>query len=639
MKSTWFAAVASLLMMPQATVWAETAFVDVTATSGLGFVCAFGESIDGSIIQEMMFLNMGNGAAVGDYDDDGDLDVYVCGQWGDTNVLFRNELDLGSKTFTNVTPPTLADQGMSRLAFFADMDGDGLRDLVLVNDGIAPGAGPESTSQIWQGNGDGTFVSVTAGSGFAPDGMLHCGAAITDYDGDGDLDIYTTNWSMYGSAGPAQFPGSNRLFRNNGSFLFSDVTALSGLGVLAIDSFTPIFTDFDADLDQDIFVAIDHRKDRFYRRVGNFFSDVSAVVGVDHIGNDMGVAAADFDDDDDLDLYATNISDDDGIMGLGYGNVLYINQLTESGAATFVNEAASRGVEQTYWGWGTVFIDADNDTDLDIVAGTGFDTYVEFAVGPGSPVYQTPTVYLENDGTGHFTRVTPVGLEDGDDSRAVIAFDYDRDGDEDLLVTNINQSCRLYENVSTDQGHWLHVRLGPDADAAGAVVYATIGDRTLRRDVLFARSYVAGFPLEAHFGLGAATTVDELRVRWVDGSEDIYVDVSADQLLSFQRGLLAVDAPTSGAPVAVAAPHPNPTRTGTSFAYRVDVATRLEITIHDARGRLVRRIATTVDAGTGSIHWDGRLASGSAVLPGVYHYRAVGDGGIEVATGKVVIAR
>jgi hypothetical protein len=265
----------------------------------------------------------------------------------------------------------------------------------------------------------------------------------------------------------------------------------------------------------------------------------------------MGVAVADYDEDGDLDLYNTNITDEGGI-GTTQGNVLYRNELEPSGSLGFTDVAASLGVEDTYWGWGTGFVDVENDGDLDIVAVTGFDEFILSRVGPESSLYQTPSVLFLNDGTGQFSRLLGTGLDSPDDSRAMIAFDYDRDGDRDLLVTNIQQPVRLFENVSTNGGSWLTVELRPDRSAANARVLATIGGVTKRRDVVMGRSYLAGTPPEVHFGLGASTQVDELRVHWADGGLDVFYGVPGNQVLRLERTRsVPISSPAGGLVLAV----------------------------------------------------------------------------------------
>jgi hypothetical protein len=513
----------------------EELFVDVAAARGIDVTNLYGESFPGSdILVSINQVNLGNGAGVGDYDGDGDLDVYLCGQLDKRNRLFRNNWNAGEKTFTEVTDAAgVNDGGLSRLAHFVDLDNDGHLDLLLINDDN--GDVNNGTSKIFRNKGDGTFADVTGGSHFRPVGLLRCGAAVADYDQDGLLDIYVTNWGMEVGSGNPGLPGSNRLYRNLGQFVFEDVSEVVGLDGLSRDSFTAIFQDFNDDLYPDLFVALDHTSDEFYANRRGIFENVTEKVRAIHTGNDMGVACADFDDDDDLDLYVTNITEPEGRLGLTKYNALQMNRFVESGKVSFRDEAEARGVGDTYWGWGTEFTDVDNDGDLDIVAVSGMDAFVFFAASPFSPIYQTPSVLFINDGTGHFSRRTGTGLDLPRDSRCLIAFDYDRDGDEDLLVTNIDQPVQLFENDTNGANHWLDVELrqraGLNRFGIGATVYATVGGKTMRRDLIAGESYLAGTPAEAHFGLGDADTVDELRVRWTDGSETVLTDVPADQFM------------------------------------------------------------------------------------------------------------
>ncbi len=480
---------------------------------------------------QLIHRNMGHGAAVGDYDNDGDLDVYLLGQLNRPNRLFRNNLDLGEKTFTEATPAVLANLGQSRIAHFVDLNNDGNLDLLLINDhASAPDSLP---NQVIRNNGDGTWTSKTSGSNLTALGYVRAGCAIADFNQDGLLDIYITNWSMELGKGAPRFPGHNRLYLNMGDFVFKDVTVISAnMGLMTRDSFTAIFTDFNRDRYPDIYVAVDHTSDEFYWNDAGVCSLVTSLVGTTHIGNDMGVAPADFDDDGDLDLYATNVTDPTGHFGSGQGNVFYENKEEESGLVHFLDQAKKYDLLDTHWGWGVEWLDIENDGDLDLVAVNGMDEVVLGDVGAHSPIYKTASTCFINDGNSNFNRTT-VGL--ADDSRCLIAFDYDRDGDLDLLITNVNQPVRLLENTSTNQGHWLGVALGPDRYAIGAKVYATIGSVTKRRDIIAGRSYLAGTPSEVHFGLGAAAVVDELRVVWADGNEMILKNVAADKLLRFTR--------------------------------------------------------------------------------------------------------
>jgi hypothetical protein len=501
--------------------------VDVTATSQLSFTVDYGTTFADGFPYVEFQRNMGNGAAVGDYDGDGDLDVYLLGMLGHPNKLFRNNLDQGPKTFTDVTTAPLDDTGLSRVASFVDLNNDGLLDLVLLNDD--DGSPNYGRSRIFRNDGGGSFTDVTAGSGFRPVGYLHCGMSIADFDGDGLLDLYVTNWGFDDVLPPpSPLPGSNHLYKNLGNFRFTDVTTTVGLGILNRFSFSAVFTDYNGDFLPDLHILLDGSSDEFYWNNGGSFSNATVAVGATHTGNDMGVAVADFDDDGDLDMFQTNITDALGNFGFTQYNAFYINHLDTTGK--FVDEAVARGVEDSYWGWGTQFVDVEQDGDLDIVAVTGFDEWIELS-SPGHPLVDTPSTLYVNDGNGNFSRLLGAGLDAPLDSRALISFDYDRDGDQDLLITNVDEPVALLENVSTDPGNWLTVRLKPDRLAVGGAVFATTGATERRRDIIAGRSYLAGTPSEVHFGLGAETTIDELRVVWANGDEETRTNVSVNQLL------------------------------------------------------------------------------------------------------------
>jgi hypothetical protein len=499
-----------------------------------------GPSFDGlAQIPSMMQRNMGNGAAVGDYDGDGDHDIYLLGYEGYENVLYRNDMDGG---FVDVTAEAgVADSGLSRVAHFVDLNNDGHLDLILAND--TNGQPIHGTSRLWRNDGDGTFTDVTTGSHFEALGYLRCGMALADYDGDGLLDVYVTAWTFEIGTGSPLFPGSNRLYRNLGDFRFEDVTDDIGLGGLARDSFTPIFADFDGDFRSDIFVAVDHTSDEFYWNRVEGFVRATEEVGTIHVGNDMGVACADFDDDGDLDTYATNIAHP--AYGTTDYNCLNVNQKTETGVTTFVDGTVAHGLEYTYWGWGVDWVDVENDGDLDVIAVTGFDEFIEYrgawTIGEEHPLFRTPSVLHVNDGEQQFTAEEPPGLDHEDDSRGLVIFDFDRDGDQDALITNVRGPARLLENVTPNTGHWLDVEVrqarGRNKFGIGVALYATIDGVTKRRDILAGESYLVGTPAEAHFGLGEATVVDELRVVWTDGTETLLTDVPADQLIRIVQPL------------------------------------------------------------------------------------------------------
>jgi len=526
---------------------AQINFVQANSSIGLAHANTYGLTFEFADIKPpftpsmgaTMQRNLGNGAAVGDYDRDGDLDLYLLNQMGIANGLWRNDVNPGHLGFTDVTVEAgVGDTGFGKVAVFADLDNDGWQDLLLVNDDRDGFAYP--TCRIYR-NDHGSFTDVTDGSGFAPAGVIKGGTCLGDYDNDGLLDVYVTLWLFYGTQGPSVWPGYNRLYRNLGDFKFQDVTLDVGLGMLGRDSFSCAFADFDNDGDSDLYVAIDHSSDAYYRNDGGAFTDQTIAVGATHKGNDMGIAVADFDHDGDLDIYSTNITDpgtSTPIYGTGKFNTLLVNQLVETGIFSLVDEAAARGVSDTAWGWGTEWIDADNDGDLDLYAVNGFEQWIK-GTNPFHPLLDTPAVLFENDGTGHFTPTSASGAEIVYDSRTAIAFDYDADGDRDLLVSNINEPTILLENRTVGVGHWLEVRLfggcGTNVDAIGSRIIAQVGDVTYLHEVMAAGSYLSGRPLEVHFGLGGATVIDTLTVRWPDGTETARTQLPADQMVTIHK--------------------------------------------------------------------------------------------------------
>lgn len=517
------AVAAAILLAPPPTNAAPGLCVNVAQQRGLVYRGMYGGTPWAfNPMSAVMLRNMGNGAAVADYDADGDLDVLMLGQLGHANALFRNELiESGTATFTDQTAAAgLANKGGSRVASFADLDNDGDQDLVVVNDWDGEEQGNPST--IWRNNGDGTFADATPNSGFAPAGYLVGGLALADYDRDGLLDLYISYWTMELGGDPSddgyakgQFPAQNKLFHNEGGLTFSDVTTDIGLGEVQLDSFTSIFADFTADGWPDLYVAVDHRPDLFFVNEAGEFRSAAREYGLTHVGNDMGVAVTDLENDGLLDLYATNISDETGKFGNGQGNTLMRATRDANGRVVYADQASDLGIADTGWGWGTAFTDMDLDGDIDLYAAQGMQEFL----AQQAPELRAEEAHLFlNEGNLTFREATKNGCDIVGDQRTVVPMDYDRDGDPDLLISQVAYHATLLENQTSEQG-WLTVDLSrAGAGAAGARVTVTLADHRSTQVALYGGSYLAGMPRELYFGLGAATSVDDVTVAWADGA-------------------------------------------------------------------------------------------------------------------------
>ena len=531
---------------------ASPEYSEVSLSVGLDFVGEAGEAfppLDVRGVPQLMCQNMGNGVAVGDPDGDGDLDVYLLARFGLANRLYVNQLvETGSPGFVESTPSPLDDQGMSRTAHFVDFDGDGDEDLLLLNDD--DGTVATGRSRVFRNDGGAGWTDVSEASGLRPIGYLVGGSALADFDSDGDVDVYVTYWTGRAGGEQGMYPGENRYYRNLGDLVFEDASEDVGLEGLSTDSFAVVASDFDDDDLLDLFVAVDHRSDEAYLRDGELFVPATAAVGATHVGNDMGAAFADLNGDLAPDIYTTNITDPLGNYGTTQGNALYIRR---PGAVLgedplFVDEAWSRGAADTVWGWGVEPIDVDWDGDLDLVVATGFDAWIEARDGGDYPLVDTPTYVLVNDGSGHFARLTGTALDEPGDSRALVAFDYDRDGDDDVLVTGIDDAVRLYERQGAPS-RWLTVRLERAALALSATVVVTVPQTSgegvlgegliLAREVLAARSYLVGAPPEASFAIPDGVYLVDVEVYWADGTVQNLGPTPTNQLLRVRPGIFS----------------------------------------------------------------------------------------------------
>jgi len=522
----------------------RTWFTEVTKEMRLDFTHDSG--VDGSYFFPE---HVGSGGVLFDYDNDGDLDLYLInsGSHGEAsganpavNRLYRQESD---GRFTDQTERSgLGDPGYGMGAAIGDYDGDGDPDIYLTN------YGPD---RLYRNNGNGNFtdVSQVAGLGNARWGTAAC---FFDAERDGDLDLYVVTYVHHDQpkrctddagrpeyCGPAAFRGEpDLLYRNNGDGTFSEVQNWAATGTVANKGLGVVCTDLDGDGLDDIYVANDGEKNELWINRGSLrFEDRSLLLGagLNEMGKaeaSMGIAIGDVDGDRDLDLFLTHLDRET--------NTLYHN-LGEGGFEDATATAALGPESLPFTGFGTVFFDADLDGDLDLLVVNG-------RVRRGPPIagavplganrpeywrnYAEPNLLFENLGDLRFENRSAAAGElcrRVEVSRAALAGDLDRDGDLDVVVTNCNGPARLYRNNIGDGGSWLQARVlqASGGDALGAIVSIEFDGRTLAAPVTSALSYLSAVEPAVHFGLGGADTVERLEIRWPDAKRQLLEQLPA----------------------------------------------------------------------------------------------------------------
>lgn len=520
-------------------------FTDVTAVAGLEYLQWAAYSVpDECPDEELLCVSrlLTGGAATADVDGDGWPDLYVTRLDG-PDVLFRNR---GDGTFEDVTAEAGLDRPLpSNGAAFGDVDDDGDPDLVVT---VVGG----TRNHLFINQGDGTFVEEAGARGIAvEDGATHSGMSTCfgDYDRDGWPDLYIAQWEP---ALDPFVPGHSRLFRNQGSIApghFEDTTLEAGVifaesGTFAGEfPFTPVFRDLDDDGWQDLAVVGDFGTTHlFWNEADGTFSDGTGDLGdgVPSDENGMGTTFADFDRDGRTDWFVTSIYDDrfpcmgPACDGWGKsGNRLYRNL----GGRRFEDATEAWGVRAGGWGWGTRAADFDHDGWQDLVMTNGY-LYEDEAA---HIFHDDPMRLWWNTGDGMVEGAAEAGIEETRSGKALLTFDYDRDGDLDLFVTHNQSGPVLYRNDGPT-GHWLRVRApgrgaasgGSNRGGLGARIEVTVrpGDPPMIRELDGGCGYLGTSENVAHFGLGDATSAHEVRVRWpVTGAEEVRADVPADQVL------------------------------------------------------------------------------------------------------------
>jgi enediyne biosynthesis protein E4 len=531
-------------------------FVESAGASGLDFT-----HLNGASGQYYMPEVMGAGVALFDYDNDGDLDVFLvqggplagsatAGATGPMSRLFRNDLSSDASGtrklhFTDVTTKAgvaLRAYGMG--AAVGDYDNDGHLDLFVTTLGA---------DTLYHNNGDGTFSDVTSMAGVS-DPMWSTSAAFLDYDRDGDLDLFVANYLDFTAAdnkvchdpvgtrdycSPRAYrPVPDRLYRNEGKGHFVNITESAGIAKADGNGLGVTVGDYNGDGWLDLYVANDATPNQLWINQRNgTFADEGLLSGaaLNAAGNpegSMGIASGDFDADGDEDLFVTNI--------VGETFVLYAND----GHGAFEDARVRAGLAQptaAFTGFGTDWFDYDNDGWLDLFIANGAVNIIEAQRGQPAP-FRMKNLLFHNSGGGRFENTSAAGgpaFAREEISRGAAFGDTDNDGDIDLVVTTNNGPVRLLLNQADRRAHWLQVRLQQDSGErfgfGARVGLERTGKPTLWRRVKTDGSYLSASDLRVHFGLGATTTIDGVIVEWPDGQRERWKDVAADRLVTLRR--------------------------------------------------------------------------------------------------------
>jgi hypothetical protein len=498
----------------------ESWFSEEAKARGVDFVHVSGAS-DEFLLPEIM----GGGAALVDVDGDDDLDLYLvqsgrfgAGAGNDGNALYLNR---GDGVFDVGTETGAEDRGYGMGVSAGDYDNDGDVDLYVTN--VGPNA-------LLRNDGTGHFTDATEEAGVGDPGFSTA-ATFFDADGDGDLDLFVVNyvaWNRglerdchdYGTGirnycdpGNYDSPDKDTLYRNNGDGTFTDVSRRAGIHAAFGNGLGVIATDFNGDGLQDVFVANDKTMNQLWLNQGDMtFADEALLWGcaMDNHGiakAGMGVASGDVDDDGDADLLVVNIE--------GETDSFYRNERTY-----FVDATAGVGLGTTsrrYTRFGVALVDFDNDGWLDLYEANGRVTY--------SPEPEAEDVFAEPNVLYRGSRVGFETLAIGEHihtSRGLAYGDLDGDGGVDMLVVNRDAPAYLIMNAVPDRGRWVRLRLIDEngRDAYGALVSAAVGDARKVRAVQIAGSYLASHDPGVHFGLGDADALGDVVVTWPDGQRE-----------------------------------------------------------------------------------------------------------------------
>ncbi|HWA06624.1 MAG TPA: FG-GAP-like repeat-containing protein, partial [Ignavibacteria bacterium] len=557
--------------------------------------------LTGKIFSQVTFTKITSGAVVNDqsytegvywfdYNNDGLIDILACNITNQNNILFRND---GSGNFTKITSgPLVSDGGFSYGASIGDYNNDGFPDIFIINGG-------GSASQFnffYTNNGDGTFTKVTSGT-FVNEIGNTWGSSSVDYDKDGRLDIYTANFNR-----------NNFLYKGNGDGTFTKITA----GAIVNDgghSLNCAWGDYDNDGYPDVFVANANfaagENNFLYKNNGDgTFTKITTGNIVNDGGNSTGASWGDYDNDGDLDLFVTNY--------FAENNFLYRND----GAGSFTKITTGNIVNDGGASVGSSWGDYDNDGDLDLIVSND-NNENEFL--------------YNNNGNGTFTKITTGDIvTSGGRSNGAVWCDYDLDGDIDLYIANgdqpVQQNNFLFRNDGTSN-NWINIYCKgviSNRSAIGTRLTASALINGVRvkqvREINGQTGYNAMNSLNVELGLGNASVIDTLIIKWPSGITDTYFSLSLNRFITAveNQGIIGINSGNGTIPreYKLFQNYPNPFNPSTNFSFSIPRAVNVNVKIYDSLGKVISNPVNEVKpAGDYSIYFDA-----SNLPSGIYFY-------------------
>ena len=537
---------------------AQLAFEDVATQVGVNY--SYGDS------------EYGGGVSFADFNNDGWDDITYATEDGAQIYFFENN----NGVFNLVTLNGISNTYKTKQVIWIDYDNDGDKDLFVT--------AIEGINEFYRNDGGMNFTNISSTIGFFQTDLFTYGTSFGDIDNDGDLDAFISNRTS------TEQNQRNYLYRNDeGTFV--DITQSSGIPIEDEEgnensqlSFCTMFFDYNKDGFQDIYLANDKTDNinRLYKNLGNgTFEDVSVASGSGIAVNAMTTTLGDYNNDGWFDIYITNTQSSQA----GNGNVL----LKNNGDGTFTNVAEETGTTFNSLAWGAVFLDADNDTLLDLYVSGGFD-------GSIGSFLSAAFYHQQNDGI--FVIPQNIGFEnDTRKSFSNAIGDINNDGKPDIIVCNDTENNFLWENKTTNTNNWLKVKLEgvtTNRDGIGNTIEIFINGRSQYRYTLAGEGYISQNSYHEFFGLGEATEVDYVKVTWTGtNTEDIIYDVNANQSITIKEGigvLTSNDIQTNS----LFSLYPNPSYDGV-FKLSVNNNKSNTLKVYDLAGRLILKIKNLKD--------------------------------------------